>query len=79
MPYAYIGMLDNVPQVYGALSEAVILLAASNTAASHLTGALANEKAIWALISCYIFLGIWKADACFRKTREDPSYLLIPG
>lgn len=63
----------------GSLSEALTLLTASERITSHVTGDLANKTAIWASISCHIFLETWKADACLRKTREDPSYLLISG
>ena len=63
----------------GPLSEALTLLTASERITSHVTGDLANKTATWASISCHIFLEMWKADACLRKTREDPSYLLISG
>ena len=76
---ACVGMLNNVHRSAGPLSEALTLLTASERITSHVTGDLANKTATWAWISCHIFLEMWKADACLRKTREDPSYLLISG
>ena len=56
----------------GPLREALTLLKANKRITSHGTGDLANETAIWASISCHIFLEIWKADTCLRKTRRTP-------
>ena len=57
------------------LTEALIPVGEGSREDLHLTGDLTNEIAMWALISCCVFLGIWKADGMFKKDQRGTQLL----